>query len=107
MTDLERYLQTQMRQLSLPEPVHEWPFHPVRKWKFDFAWPELMLALEVEGGTFRGGRHTRGMGYHNDLEKYNEATRLGWKVYRFDSMMVNDGSAAFFVEKILRELVQA
>jgi len=101
MTDLERAFLTQLRQLSLPEPVNEWPFHPVRKWKFDFAWPELLIAVECEGGTYRGGRHTRGEGYHKDLDKYNEATRFGWKVYRFDSKHIISGEAAFYMEKIL------
>jgi hypothetical protein len=42
-----------------------------------------MLAIEIEGGIFIGGRHTRGRGYQDDLEKYNVATSLGWRVFRF------------------------
>jgi very-short-patch-repair endonuclease len=63
-------------------PVREHQFHPERKWRFDFAWPEAWVALEVEGGAFAGGRHTRGSGFREDLKKYNEATRLGWRVLR-------------------------
>lgn len=66
-----------------PEP--EYRFHPTRKWRFDFAWPDLKLALEVEGGTWAGGRHTRGAGYERDCEKYSHAAALGWKVMRFTS----------------------
>lgn len=102
MSDLEVQLQFQLHAASLPEPVQEWPFHPIRKWRFDFAWPEKLIACEVEGGTFRGGRHTRGAGYHKDLEKYNEATRLGWRVYRFDKLMVDDGTALNLLEEVLR-----
>lgn len=67
---------------KLPAPVTEMQFHPERKWRFDFAWIEQRLALEVEGGAWSGGRHTRGSGFTSDIEKYNEATRLGWRVLR-------------------------
>lgn len=60
----------------------ELKFHPERKWRFDYAFPDYMIALEVEGGTFSRGRHTRGAGYEKDIEKYNEATIMGWRVIR-------------------------
>ena len=62
-------------------PEHK--FHPVRKWRFDFALPSLLIAFEFEGGVFTQGRHSRGVGLSADCDKYNEAQRLGWKVYRF------------------------
>ena len=34
----------------------EWKFHPVRRWRFDYAFPDFRVALEVEGGVFTGGR---------------------------------------------------
>lgn len=48
----------------------------------DYAWPDALVALEVEGGVWTGGRHTRGAGFLADMEKYNEAARLGWRVLR-------------------------
>lgn len=66
-----------------PEPVAEYEFaQPVREWAFDFAWPALLVALELEGGTFSGGRHTTGAGFRNDCVKYNEAAIRGWLVLR-------------------------
>lgn len=66
--------------------VPEVKFHPVRKWRFDFVINDCMLggsvALEVEGGVFTGGRHTRGSGFVKDLEKYNEAAAMGWRIIR-------------------------
>ena len=67
---------------GMPEPVAEFRFHPVRRWRFDYAWPDAKVALEVEGGIWTGGRHTRGAGFVADLEKYNTATALGWRVLR-------------------------
>lgn len=57
-------------------------FHPTRRWRFDFADPETMMALEIEGGVWTGGRHTRGKGFLRDIEKYNTATSLGWRIFR-------------------------
>ncbi|MFS1865143.1 hypothetical protein [Vibrio breoganii] len=65
---------------GLPEPKLEHIFHPVRKWRMDYAWPDLKIALEIHGSTFAGGRHTRGSGYAEDREKMMEAQLLGWIV---------------------------
>jgi len=61
----------------------EYKFHPVRKWRFDFADPHGKVAVEIEGGAFSGGRHTRGAGFIADCEKYNAAILMGWRVFRF------------------------
>ena len=76
-------------------PVSEHKFHATRRWRFDYAWPEKYLAVEIEGGTWVGGRHTRGVGYEKDCEKYNTAVSLGWRVLRFTpTMLENDPIAA-------------
>lgn len=67
---------------GLPLPVTEFRFHPVRKWRCDFAWPDEKVLLEVEGGAWSGGRHTRGSGYLLDMAKYNAATLMGYKLFR-------------------------
>ncbi|MGN0206795.1 MAG: hypothetical protein ACI4BC_06090 [Muribaculaceae bacterium] len=64
------------------ECVKEHKFHPTRKWRFDYAIPEHKIAIEVEGGVWTGGRHTSPMGFLNDMEKYNTATIMGWRVLR-------------------------
>lgn len=68
------------RAAGLPEPAAETRFHPLRRWRFDYAWPAHMLALEVEGGIWTQGRHTRGAGALADLEKYSEAAIAGWRI---------------------------
>lgn len=64
-------------------PVKEFKFHPDRNWRFDFAWPEKKLAVELEGGIWNKGRHMRPEGFIEDCNKYNAASLLGWKVLRF------------------------
>jgi len=70
------------RTLGIPEPELEHRFHPERKWRFDFAWPQQKVALEVEGGVWTYGRHNRASGFLRDMEKYNRAAVLGWRVLR-------------------------
>lgn len=69
-------------------PGREFRFHPERKFRFDFAYPELMLAVECEGGVWSRGRHTRGSGFIKDCEKYNLACRLGWNIFRYTPDMI-------------------
>ena len=73
----QRLLLAVAKDMHLPVPVCELPFHPTRKWRFDVAWPDQRVAIEIEGGAFIGGRHTRGIGYEKDLEKYAAALLLG------------------------------
>lgn len=62
--------------------VKEYRFHPTRRWRFDYAIPEHKIALEVEGGVWTQGRHTRPQGFLGDVAKYNAATVMGWRVLR-------------------------
>lgn len=98
-SELEESMALQMRAVGLPEPVREYRFHPPRRWRFDFAWPDRMLALEVEGATWARGRHTRGSGFALDCSKYNQAVLDGWRVLRVTGEMVGSGEALGLVER--------
>jgi hypothetical protein len=107
-SSLELTVETRIKQLGLPEPVAEFNFKGLngkRRFRFDFAWPSEGIALEIEGGSFNRGRHTRGVGFHNDCEKYNEAVLCGWRIIRADSSMVHDDSWIPFVELALKETI--
>lgn len=80
---LEKLAEIRILWAKLPKPVREYKFHPDRKWRFDFAWPDAMLAVELEGGIWTGGAHTRGKHFVSDCEKYNAATKMGWKILRY------------------------
>lgn len=69
-------------QSGIPAPETEFAFHPTRRWKFDYAWSSFRIALEVEGGIWTGGRHNRAAGFLADIEKYNAAAIIGWRVLR-------------------------
>lgn len=76
-------LQQRLNRTSIPSPEREYRFHHTRRWRFDFAWPSERVAVEIEGGIWAKGRHSRGSGMVADMDKYNEAARLGWRVLRF------------------------
>jgi len=77
----------------------EWPFHPERKWRFDYARPDLKIAIEVDGGVFTGGRHSGGVGQVKDMEKNNNAQALGWIVYHITPDEMFDFAFRGLVEK--------
>lgn len=103
---------------SVGTPEREFRFHPERRWRFDFAWPDVKVAVEIDGGgygfrcrTCRGtgkasgkfgpatcrtcggtgrmvGGHNTATGSTNDAEKGNAAVVLGWRVLRFTTRML-------------------
>jgi very-short-patch-repair endonuclease len=103
LSQLEDTLLHQMQLVGLPTPEREYRFAPPRRYRADFAYPDKMLLIEVEGGVWVRGAHTRGGHYNSDCEKYNLAAMNGWKVLRFTSNMINDGTAIDTIEKVLNE----
>ena len=104
---LESRMALHIRALGLPEPECEYRFARPRQWRFDFAWPALLLAVEVEGGSWSGGRHTSGAGFAADCEKYNEATLRGWRVLRVTGAHVKSGAAVEWLRRAVGEGVAA
>jgi very-short-patch-repair endonuclease len=90
---LEQLFDAQIAAAFLPTPVAEHRFDASRRWRFDRAWCVAKIAVEIEGGTWVKGRHSRGAGMRKDAEKYNAAVMQGWRVLRFTGDMVKDGSA--------------
>jgi len=79
----------------------EYKFHPKRKWRADFLISGKKILVEVEGGIWSGGRHTRGKGYLGDMEKYNEAAMMGFTVLRFSTEQVKAGVAIKQIEQLV------
>lgn len=99
---LEATLLLQLRAYGLTQGlVQEHRFHPTRRWRMDFAWPDLLIAAEVEGGVWTQGRHTRAQGFIGDTHKYNHATLLGWSVLRFTEKCIKNGQAALLIKKLM------
>lgn len=96
-----RFLLT-CRAAGLPDPKFEFPLAVEGKsWKFDAAWPAQAVAVEREGF---GGRHTHFVGgVKADMEKYNSAALIGWRLFRFTTDQTRRGE---FVEWVRAGLVR-
>ena len=74
-------------QHQVPMPTNrggkEYRVVPNRRWRFDFAYPDLRIGIEVHGAIWARGGHTRGSGFIKDREKMNEAQLAGWLVLEF------------------------
>lgn len=102
-SEAEESFYLSMRAFKHPMPVREHKFLTDRNFRFDFCWPEHKVALEVEGGIYRGkSRHTSITGFENDCIKYALAIQTGWKVYRFSTGQVMKGIALMFMDEEFR-----
>lgn len=103
MSALEDQLGWQMSACGITSGWYtEYRFHSVRKFRLDFANPDKMLAVEVEGGTWVNGRHSRGAGMKSDMEKYNLALLSGWRVLRVNGDHIKSGQAIKWIEEALK-----
>ena len=103
----EYSLCVQIHQAGLPEPERQALLIPGRKFAFDLAWRDHLLACEVDGGLHSGGRHVRGAGAERDAEKYSLAAVHGYRVLRVSTAMVADGRAVDLVRAALEWPVSA
>lgn len=97
---------------DIDNPLPAYRFDLNRRWEFDFAWPDVHVAVEIEGGIWRGrgrgsptaanpgGAHSHPTKILRDIEKYNAAARAGWRVFRFTTDMVKNGEAIAFLGTI-------
>jgi very-short-patch-repair endonuclease len=108
-SDLEAAFLFYIDALDLPKPNREWRFHPERRWRFDFAWPDRMVAVECEGGVWmqtKSGRskgHAHPARFEADCEKYSTAAAMGWKVLRVTAGML-DRDALGFLDLLIEAL---
>lgn len=89
---------------KLPKPVPEYRFAPPRRWRFDLAWPGVKVAVEQEGGLWISGRHNRAPGMIKDMEKYNTAALLGWRVFRFTPQQIQRLEAESSMREVFKTL---
>jgi len=74
--------------------VAEYRFDPKRRWRCDFAFPELKLCIELDGGVWmsahnKKSRHFHGIGAINDMEKMNALTEQGYHLLRYQPQKID------------------
>ena len=102
-SELEEALLFQLRAVGLPLPVVQYRAIPGRRWRWDFAWPERKLLVEVQGGIWIKSGHTTGTGISRDIEKNNAAVLAGWRVLFVTACMIEDGRALEVIEAMLQD----
>ena len=106
--DYPAALRLQIAAAELPQAEEEYRFHNTRLWRFDFAWPKHMVALEIEGGIWmrttdgRSKGHAHPKRFIDDCHKYNEAALLGWALIRVTPEMIQDGLAIDWLRRAMR-----
>lgn len=99
-TDYKRIFLDQLKFAGIPDPQVEKTFHPTRKWRFDFCWPNVLIAVEYQGiyGKNKTG-HQAVQFLNRDYEKAIEAQLLGWLYIPITAKTVGDGKALQWVER--------
>jgi len=116
-SDLEERLLNYIRAVGLPIPRFGYRFDLTRRWRFDMAYVEEKIAVEVDGGIYgvgqpcpacgrraNGGHNSRD-GYTSDREKINTAQIGGWIVLGVTPEQINSGEAAEFIRKALNRRI--
>lgn len=80
---LEDDFAAELKLYGLPTPERQYKFHPTRKWRADFAWPQFKIIVEISGGLYVTGRHNRGAQMEQEYEKFNSAQAMGYRVFLF------------------------
>ena len=102
MSKLEEEMLRLINEASLPAPVQEYKAIEGRRFRWDFAWPDARILLEVQGGTWmaRGG-HNSGSGVSRDCEKANLANLDGWNCLAVTRDHIKSGEAIQWVTTAL------
>lgn len=97
--------------MGLPTPVPEYAFaletgpNKGRRWKIDFYFEAKgkKLAVEVEGGVLRMGRHQRPDGFRKDMEKYNALVAYGISLFRCEPKKLMTLDTAWAIKRFFNE----
>ena len=101
MNALEEMFALQCEQAGLPTPLREYAAVPGRRFRWDFAWTDARVLVEINGGTYAHMGHSTGSGIARDYEKSNLAMLAGWRTFVFDRRMVEAGTALDVTAKAL------
>ena len=99
----EQVLSTQFKAEKIGYEA-EFKYHPDRRWRADFKILDYPILVEVEGGTWTNGRHSRGSGFAKDCEKYNAAAKLGYFVVKGTTDHVRSGQLLQDVKDMIENL---
>ncbi len=101
-SELEMILANRLTIAGLRGFVHQHRFAPPRRFRFDVAWPDRKVAVEVQGGIWSGGRHARGSGIAVECQKFSLAAARGWRILPVTREMIESGEAVELIAQALK-----
>lgn len=102
-SELEMMLVTRLERAGLPLGEGQYRFVPGRLYRFDRAYPSQMVAIEIQGGVWVNGAHSRGSGVQRDCLKLSLGAALGWRVLPVTREMIESGQAVDLIRQALGE----
>ena len=92
---------------KVSNPVEQCKITFDRDFRWDFAWIDSLVCLDVQGGGWGRGKHNREFGMSNDFIKEALAVSLGWRVFHMTKTLIeNDPSSIInYIIQILRHPV--
>lgn len=100
-SELEWLLLNRLEWAGLPTGQAQYPVVTGRQFRFDRAWPEQRVAVEVQGGVWANGAHSRGSGVQRDCVKLSMAAAVGWRVLPVTREMIESGQAVTLIKQAL------
>lgn len=100
-SELEMLLYTRLERAGLPLGEGQCRIVPGRQFVWDRCWRNQRVAVEVQGGIWINGAHSRGSGVERDSIKQSMAAALGWRVLPITKSMIEDGTAVALIAQAL------
>jgi hypothetical protein len=87
-----------------PPLAKEYYFHVRRRWRMDYYHEPTRTAIEIHGGVWSNGRHVRGKGFLEDIEKMNAAAMQGITVLQLGTGQVDAAHVAEIADYVRRQM---
>jgi very-short-patch-repair endonuclease len=104
--DFEALFAFQLQASGAPQWERQYRFaHELgREWRWDFAWPGLKLAVEIQGGIWKkgGGAHSHPTDILRNMAKHNDGAKLGWRLLQFSTDEVKSGEGLAYTMTVIR-----
>lgn len=99
---LEADYVAQLERIEVPAFEINYRWHSVREWRWDVAFVDDKVAVEIDGVRRDGkGDHQTEKGMTNDYQKVAEGVLWGWTILRFTRTMVASGEAAELTQRVI------
>lgn len=100
-SQLEATLAFQLQAEGITDYQAEYRFAPPRRWRADLYLPAADLLVDVQGGIYVNGKHSRGAAQEKDYEKANTAQIMGFRFMQFGPSQIRSGEALATIKRAL------